>query len=110
MRAVNFLGHGAHQARKLRQLALEKSLAKIHVGQDAVNGVCRRMVRSLGKKSGGDFAPVVGRGNRQLFLGAEVMKEAPLGEPGRFADVLNAGRGIALGADHGERRLKEPGL
>jgi hypothetical protein len=107
---VDFLRHGAHQAGELWQFALEQRLSKIDVSKHAFQRVGGRVIRRGGEKSRSNLAPVVGGSNCQIFLGAEVVKEAPLGEPGRFADVLDAGSRIALGADHGERRLQKAGL
>ena len=54
--------------------------------------------------------PIVGGGQGQVFLAVEVVEEAAFGEPGSFADILNARGGVALGADDVESRIEEPGL
>ena len=50
---------------------------------------------------------MLGRGEREVFLAVEVVEEAALGESGGFADVFDAGGGVALGADHVESGVEE---
>jgi hypothetical protein len=40
-------------------------------------------------------------------LEREVVEEGALGDTGHLAELVDGGRGIALAADHGERRVEQ---
>jgi hypothetical protein len=54
----------------------------------------------------------LGGGQRQVFLAVEVMKEAAFGEAGGGADVVDARRSVAFGANDAYRRVDKlcPGV
>jgi hypothetical protein len=107
---VDLLHHGAGEAGVVGQLAHEQGFAEIDISQQAVERVSECVIGRGGKERGAAFDPVVGGGQRQLFLAIEVVEEASFGQAGGFADVLNARGGISLSADYVEGRVEDPGL
>ena len=65
------------------------------------------MIRSRRKKAVSHYSPILGGREREVFLALEVMEEAALGEPGRFANIFDSCSGVAFGADHVESRVQK---
>ena len=68
------------------------------------------MIGRFSEELGRLRTPMRHRRQRQIFLAAEMVKEAALGEPGLGANVVDARRAVALGTDDFERRVQKPGF
>ncbi len=104
---IHFLNHGSDEAGEVGQIALEDGLAEIDVGEEAVEGIGEELIGSGCEEAAGDAVPVVGGGERELFLALEVMEEAAFGEAGGLADVLDACCRVAFGADDVEGGVEQ---
>jgi hypothetical protein len=110
MGGVSFLHHRTEEAGELGQAAVEQGRAKIDVAEQPRPRVWQRAVGRRGEGGLGGRGEVLGGGERELFLACEMMEEAALGQPGGRADVVDGRGGVALGADHMQRRVQQPGL
>jgi len=105
MRLMDFLHRGAGEAGELARLATDERLAEIDVGEQAVQRIRQFAVGGRGEQVGRRRTPPLDGGERQVFLAVEVMKEAAFGEAGGGANVVDARRRIAFGADNAYRRV-----
>lgn len=110
MRLVDFLDGGAGEAGEVGQFALQDRFAEIHVGEQAIEGIRQGSIAGRCKHALGPGSPVLGCGECEVFLALEVVEEAALGKPGRFANVLDPCGCIAFSADDVQCRVEKPGL
>ena len=109
MGVVGLLNHRAEQAGELGQFARQNRLAELDIAEHA-----RPRIGKPGVRRGVEDRVRVGGEMRRSRHGArllagEMMEERPLGEAGLGADVLDAGRRIALRADDVSGRVEELG-
>jgi hypothetical protein len=107
---VNFLNHGSDKAGEIRKVAAKDCLSKIYISEKPVKrvGVC--MIRRGCEQTARYFVPAFGSCKCEILFADEVMEETTLGEAGCFTNILNAGGGVALGADHVESCIQQFGL
>ena len=110
VRRVGLLHHRAEQAGIVGQPAPQDRSPEVDVAEDPRPGVGQRMVGGSGEEVGRHGAEVRRGGDPELFLGAEVMEEGPVGDARRAAEVVDRGRGIPLRPDHRYRGVEQPGL
>ena len=106
---VSFLHHGAEEAGELWEGSGEDSFAEIDIAQQAIQGIRELVIRRVAEKSLGHLRKMRRRGDREIFLALEVMKERTLCQTGRLADVVHRARRVALRADHLHRRIEQAG-
>ena len=99
VRCVNFLHRRADQAGVLRNLAAQHGDAQIDVAEDSVARIVLRLIGRRAEQHLSHRLELLDRGDAELFLAVEVMKEAALGKPCGLADIVDAGGRIALGAN-----------
>ena len=107
---VSFLDHRAEQTGEIREGTLQDRDAEVDVAQQPIERVGGILIRRCCKHGVSHRREVSGCGKCQIFLALEVMEEAALGEAGCLADVFDARRAIALGANDVQRCIKESDL
>ena len=106
---VSFLHHGAEEAGELWEGSGEDSCAEIDIAEQAIQGIREPAIRRVAEKPLGHLRKMRGRGDREIFLALEVMKESTLCQTGRLADIVHRARRVALRADHLHRRIEQAG-
>src|SRR5690606_9971896 len=74
----------------------EQVLAKIEVGEDALERIVLVMVRRGREQGGGDGGPMPGGGHAEFLLASEMVKERTLRHARRPAQVVDGGGRVAL--------------
>ena len=106
---VDFLHHGADQARELRNRSGNQRPAKGQIAEEPVERVLMVVIGGRLEQGTRGSGPVVGSGNGQIVLRPEMMKEGAFRHAGRPAQVIDAGGRIAFGANDAECRLQQSG-
>jgi len=106
MRVVDFLNHGPDETCEVRQVALQNCFAEVHIRKQPLERIGQLAVGRGGEEGAGHVSPIRSRRESQVLLAFEVMEEAALGQPRRFANILNACGCIALGADDVQGRVE----
>src|SRR5262249_47181281 len=109
VRGVGLLHHRADEARELGHGATQDRLPERDVAEHAVARVGERVVRRGPEQRAGGFGSVGRRRDREPLLALEVVEETALAQARGFADVVDPGGAVALGADDEERGVEEPG-
>jgi len=109
---IGLLHHGADEAGEFRYLALQQSLAEGNVAEHALQRIGVVVIRRSGKQRAGDLRPVIRRRYGQRILAPEMMEESALGDARCRAKLIDAGRRIAFGPHHRQRRIEQlrPGI
>ena len=106
MGSIGFLHHRADETGELIQFAAYQFTPEIDVAEHAIERIGVVVIRRGGEKRACYFRPVIGGRDAQRFLARKMMEERALGDARRRTEVVDRRRGIALGADLGERRLQ----
>jgi len=106
---VGLLHHGAEEAREFGDWPREDRRAEIDITEQAIQRIGELAIRRVAEKPLGHLRKMRHRGDREVFLALEVMKERTLRKMGRAADVVDRARRVALRADHLHRRVEQAG-
>jgi len=100
MRVVGLLHHGAEKAGEGRDGPVHDGGAKVDIAEEAIERIGGRTIGRRAEKLVRHLCEVRRRGDRQILLALEMMKEGPLGEASLAADIVHRGGRIAFGADN----------
>src|ERR1051326_4791094 len=110
IRGIRLLHHRSGEARELRQFACQESLAKIDIGEDAIERICREGIGRVREQFARARFPVLNRGEGEFILALEVVEEAAFSDAGFGAHVLDARCVVSLDPDNLDRRVDELSL
>lgn len=99
MAVEDLLHHRAEEAGDVGRPADEERDAEVDIAEDSRGWVGEGVVAGIGEDGGGAVAPMIRRGDREGLLVGEVMEEGALADARDPADVLDAARLVAAGAD-----------
>lgn len=110
VRLVRLLHQAAEQAGEFRQFPPQERLAKLHISQQALDGIDQLPIGNGTEQSFRQRRKMSGRRDRQRFLAGKVVEEGALGHTCRLTQVIDRRRGITLGANDIHGRIQQLGF